>query len=56
MARIALDLGRRRPDIPTLIVESQAGADDMGRLGLDLSGLTNLHRMATHPIPAASTG
>ena len=42
---------RRRPEIPFLIVESCAGADDMGRLGLDLSGLENLNRMANTPDP-----
>jgi glycosyltransferase involved in cell wall biosynthesis len=51
VARIALELGRRRPEIPLLIVEGRAGADDLGRLGLDLSGLENLHRMANTPDP-----
>jgi glycosyltransferase involved in cell wall biosynthesis len=51
VARIALELGRRRPEIPILIVEGRAGADDLGRLGLDLSGLENLNRMANTADP-----
>jgi glycosyltransferase involved in cell wall biosynthesis len=51
VARIALELGRRRPEIPLLIVEGRAGADDMGRIGLDLSGLENLNRMANTADP-----
>lgn len=49
VARIALELGRRRPEIPFLIVESRAEAGELGRLGLDLAPLENLHWMAnTH--------
>jgi glycosyltransferase involved in cell wall biosynthesis len=51
VARIAEVLGRRRPEIPFLIVESRAAADGLGGLGLDLSGLENLHRMANTPDP-----
>jgi hypothetical protein len=51
--RIAEVLGRRRPEIPFLIVESRAAAGGLGGLGLDLSGLENLHRMANTPDPRA---
>jgi len=49
--RIAHELGRRRPDIPLLIVEGRGGADWLARTGLDLSGLENLHVMANTPDP-----
>jgi glycosyltransferase involved in cell wall biosynthesis len=45
-ARIAVELGTRRPDIPILVVEGRAAAAGLAESGLDLSGLTNLHRMA----------
>jgi glycosyltransferase involved in cell wall biosynthesis len=51
VARIALELDKRRPDIPFLIVESRAAADELARLPFDLSGLTNLNRMANTPDP-----
>ncbi len=51
VARIAAELNRRRPEIPFLIVESRAGADDLGKLPLELSELGNLHRMANTPDP-----
>jgi glycosyltransferase involved in cell wall biosynthesis len=50
-ARIALELGRRRPDIPLLVVEGRGTSDALARLPVDLSGLTNLHRMAATPDP-----
>ena len=50
-ARIALELGARRPDIPILVVEGRATSDALAALSLDLSGLTNLHRMANTPDP-----
>jgi glycosyltransferase involved in cell wall biosynthesis len=50
-ARLAYELGQRRPDIPLLVVEGRGGADWLRQTGLDLSGLTNLHRMATTPDP-----
>jgi glycosyltransferase involved in cell wall biosynthesis len=50
-ARIASELGRRRPDIPLLVVEGRKKADGLANVGLDLSGLTNLHRMANTPDP-----
>ncbi len=49
--RIAIELSRRRADIPLLVVESRGTADGLGRLPVDLSGLTNLHRMANTPNP-----
>ncbi len=51
VARIALELGTRRPDIAFLIVESRAAADELAKLPIDLSGLTNLNRMANTPDP-----
>ncbi len=50
-ARIALELNRRRPDIPLLVVEGRAASDWLGRVPVDLSGLSNLHRMANTPDP-----
>jgi glycosyltransferase involved in cell wall biosynthesis len=50
-ARIALELGRRRPDLPLLIVEGRGKADGLVELPVDLSSLTNLHRMANTPDP-----
>lgn len=53
VARIALELGRRRPEIPLLVVEGRGGAGGLTAGGLDLSGLRNLHRMANTPDPRA---
>jgi glycosyltransferase involved in cell wall biosynthesis len=50
-ARIALELGRRRPDIPLLVVEGRGKADGLAGLPVDLSTLTNLNRMAITPDP-----
>jgi glycosyltransferase involved in cell wall biosynthesis len=50
-ARIALELGRRRPDIPLLVVEGRGTSDGLARVPVDLSGLTNLNRMANTPDP-----
>jgi glycosyltransferase involved in cell wall biosynthesis len=50
-ARIALELGRRRPEIPLLVVEGRGGVGSLTNYGLDLSGLENLHRMPTTPNP-----
>ncbi|HLH28617.1 MAG TPA: glycosyltransferase [Acidimicrobiales bacterium] len=50
-ARIALELGRRRPDIPLLVVEGRGTAANLAAAGLDLSGVRNLHRMASTPDP-----
>lgn len=50
-ARIAVELGHRRPDIPILVVEGRGTAGGLAGVGLDLSGLRNLHRMANTPDP-----
>jgi glycosyltransferase involved in cell wall biosynthesis len=50
-ARIALELGRRRPEIPLLVVEGRRAAGGLAAVDLDLSGLENLHRMANTPDP-----
>ncbi|AGA28661.1 glycosyltransferase family 4 protein [Singulisphaera acidiphila] len=50
-ARIAVELDRRRPDIPLLVVEGRGTADGLGRVMMDMSGLRNLHRMANTPDP-----
>ena len=50
-ARIARELGRRRPDLPLLVVEGRGTADGLAGLGLDLSRLENLHKMANTPDP-----
>jgi glycosyltransferase involved in cell wall biosynthesis len=52
-ARIALELARRRPEIPLLVVEGRGAADGLARLPVDLSGLGTLHRMANTPDPRA---
>lgn len=44
-ARIAHELNRGRPEIPLLVVEGRRRALDLGELGLDLSGLSNVNRM-----------
>lgn len=48
-ARIALELGKRRPDIPLLVVEGRGQTDWLSRLPVDLSELENLHVMANTP-------
>jgi glycosyltransferase involved in cell wall biosynthesis len=50
-ARVATELGHRRPDIPLLVVEGRGKADGLSGLPIDLSALTNLHRMANTPDP-----
>jgi glycosyltransferase involved in cell wall biosynthesis len=50
-ARIALELGARRPDIPLLLVEGRGTADALAQLPIDLSSLTNLNRMTNTPDP-----
>jgi glycosyltransferase involved in cell wall biosynthesis len=48
-ARVAYELGRRRPDIPLLVVEGRAGSEWLHRVGLGRAGRANLHVMAnTH--------
>jgi glycosyltransferase involved in cell wall biosynthesis len=44
-ARIALEMGRRRPDIPFLVVRDNSAPDWLSAVPLDLSGLTNLGQM-----------
>ncbi len=50
-ARIALELGARRPELPILVVEGRATSDTLAAIPVDLSCLTNLHRMANTPDP-----
>jgi glycosyltransferase involved in cell wall biosynthesis len=50
-ARIAHELHRRRPDIPLLVVEGRGRVDWLACCDLDMSGLTNLHKMASTPDP-----
>jgi glycosyltransferase involved in cell wall biosynthesis len=50
-ARIARELGRRRPEIPLLVVEGRGTSEALSRLPVDLSDLTNLNRMANMPDP-----
>jgi glycosyltransferase involved in cell wall biosynthesis len=49
--RIALELAKRRPDIPVLIVEGRAQAGRLGQWGLNTSGLHNVHIMPNTPDP-----
>ncbi len=50
-ARIASELALRRPEIPFLVVEGRGQAERLAYVGLDLSGLQNLHRMTNTPDP-----
>jgi glycosyltransferase involved in cell wall biosynthesis len=50
-ARIAHELGRRRPDIPLLVVEGRGGCDWLARTGVDFRDVSSLHRMANTPDP-----
>ena len=50
-ARIAHELNRRRPDILLLVVEGRGQVDWLACSDLDMSGLTNLHQMASTPDP-----
>ncbi|MCI0459478.1 MAG: glycosyltransferase [Gemmataceae bacterium] len=52
-ARIAAELGRRRPDIPLLVVEGRGQADGLRHTGLDLGASGNVHVMAHTPDPRA---
>ncbi|PQO37787.1 glycosyltransferase family 1 protein [Bremerella cremea] len=49
-AKIAEVLGKRRPDIPLLVVEGRASVDWLARTGANLSQ-ANLHRMRNTPDP-----
>ena len=50
-AQIAIELYCKPPDIPLLVVEGRRTSEALARLPVDLSGLTNLHRMANTPDP-----
>jgi len=50
-ARIADELGRRRPDIPLLVVEGRGTEDTVAACGLDLGRHGNLHVMPHTPDP-----
>jgi len=52
VARVVAELGRRRPDIPFLVVEGRGGVDWLGKAGVDLAGLPTVHRMANSGRPA----
>jgi glycosyltransferase involved in cell wall biosynthesis len=52
-ARMAEVLGRNRPDIPLLVVEGRGRADWLARCGVDLRGVTSLHRLANTSDPRA---
>jgi hypothetical protein len=54
-ARIAHELGRRRPDIPLLVVESRGTKENLGICGLDLAAAGNL-RIMEHDRPAPILG
>jgi glycosyltransferase involved in cell wall biosynthesis len=50
-ARIAYELGRRRPDIPILVVESRGTEADVLNCGLDLRRHRTVHLMPQTPDP-----
>ena len=50
-ARIALELGRRRPEIPLLLVEGRGTSEGWRGSSWTYSGLTNMNRMANTPDP-----
>lgn len=52
-ARLIDVLGRRRPDIPFLVVEGRAGVDWLGRCGVNLTGVRTVSRMRNTPDPRA---
>ena len=55
-ARIALELDKRRPDIPLLLVKGRGTTNALARLPVDLSTLTNLNLMANTPDPRDLSG
>lgn len=50
-ARIAHELGRRRPDIPMLVVEGRSGAGAIANLGIDMSEVGTLNWAPNTPDP-----
>jgi glycosyltransferase involved in cell wall biosynthesis len=50
-ARLAAELGRRRPDIPLLVVEGRGTVSWLRRTGLDLQGFSNSYCMANTSDP-----
>jgi hypothetical protein len=50
-ARIADELGRRRPDIPILVVESRGTEADLIACGVDLRRHGTVHLMSLTPDP-----
>ena len=50
-ARIADELGRRRPDIPLLVVEGRGTEQTLADCGLDLRAHGNVHMMGHTPDP-----
>ena len=53
LARIADELGRRRSDIPLLVVESRGTEASLADCGLDLRSHGTVHPHGPHPRPAA---
>ena len=50
-AQVAVELGRRRPEIPFLLVEGRGTSDTLAQVPVDLSGLTNMSRLTNTPDP-----
>jgi glycosyltransferase involved in cell wall biosynthesis len=50
-ARIAHELGTRRPDIPILVVEGRVGVSWLDQCGIDLTAIRSVHRMPNIPDP-----
>ena len=55
-ARLADELGRRRPDIPLLVVEARGTEETLASCGLDLRARGNVFLMANTPDPARFWG
>lgn len=51
VARLAVELHQRVPEVPLLVVEGRGRAGGLGGFGIDLSGLRNLHRLANTADP-----
>jgi glycosyltransferase involved in cell wall biosynthesis len=50
-ARVFAELGRRRPDIPALVVAGRGDVDGLARSGVDLSNVDTVHRMPNRADP-----